>query len=64
MSKKDLKEKKFFLIRRVNSYASDTSDIWGFTDDEDYAKSLQTVFCDYEEIKYLEPKNVNDSNRK
>jgi len=60
MTKKDLKEKRFFLIRRVNSYASGASDIWGFTDDEEYAKSLETVFCSYEEIKYLDSKKIKN----
>ena len=45
-------EKKIYLIRQVNSFAGGT-DILGITDNLEYAKSVQSVFCTYEEVKYI-----------
>ena len=47
-------ETKYFIIRRYNSgtYA-DTTDIIGLTTDEEFAKSVQSVFCGYEEVKLI-----------
>ncbi len=55
--KKDEENKKngikYFLIRRFNCGGGDYSDIYGFTTDENVAKAMQSVFCDYEEVKML-----------
>lgn len=49
---------KYFIIRRYNSgTCSDKTDILGLTTDEEYAKSQESVFCGYEEVKLL---NVNN----
>jgi hypothetical protein len=46
--------KRYFVIRRYNCGTSaDTTDIIGLTTDEEYAKSRQNVFCDYEEVKMI-----------
>jgi hypothetical protein len=46
--------KRYFIIRRYNCGTSaDTTDIIGLTTDEEYAKSRQSVFCDYEEVKMI-----------
>lgn len=54
------KTKKIYLIRQVNCCAGGT-DIIGLTDDIEIAKSMQSVFCSYEEVKYL--KFNKDGNR-
>jgi hypothetical protein len=54
------KEKEYFVIRRYHCGTLDLktgvmdTDIIGITDDEEYAKSLQSVFCGYEKVKFLE----------
>lgn len=46
--------KRYFIIRRYNCGTSaDTTDILGLTTDEEYAKSRQSVFCGYEEVKLI-----------
>jgi hypothetical protein len=46
--------KRYFIIRRYNCGTSaDTTDIIGLTTDEEYAKSRQSVFCGYEEVKMI-----------
>lgn len=46
--------KRYFVIRRYNCGTSaDTTDILGLTTDEEYAKSRQSVFCGYEEVKLI-----------
>lgn len=46
--------KRYFIIKRYNCGTSaDTTNIVGLTTDEEYAKSLQSVFCDYEEVKIV-----------
>lgn len=46
--------KRYFIIRKVNAFTSaDTTDLIGLTTDEDYAKSKQSVFCNYEEVKLI-----------
>ena len=44
---------KYFLIFSPNSSAG----IIGITDNEEFAKSWQSVFVGYEEIKFLDPAN-------
>ena len=49
---------RYFAIRRYNCGVIDMkgkaeSDIIGITTDEEYAKSRQSVFCDYEEVKMI-----------
>lgn len=45
---------RYFIIRRYNSgTSSNKTDIIGITSDEEYAKSVQSVFCDYEEVKMI-----------
>ncbi len=45
---------KYFIIKKVNCCTSaDKTDIIGITTNEEYAKSKQSVFCDYEEVKML-----------
>jgi hypothetical protein len=47
--------KRYFVIRRYNSGTSgDSTDIIGLTTDEEYAKSRQSVFCGYEEVKMIQ----------
>ena len=47
--------KRYFIIRRYHSGTSaDKTDIIGLTTDEKYAKSRQSVFCDYEEVKMIQ----------
>ena len=51
---KELQLKRYFVIRRYNSgTCSDTTDILGLTTDEKYAKSRESVFCGYEEVKMI-----------
>jgi hypothetical protein len=45
--------KRYFVIRRRNTGAGQASDIIGITTNEDYAKSRQSVFCSYQEVKIL-----------
>lgn len=46
--------KRYFVIRRYNCGTSaDKTDILGLTTDEEYAKSRQSVFCGYEEVKMI-----------
>jgi len=45
-------EKRYFLIKNVNCSAG-VNPIWGITDNEEYAKSVRGVFCDYEEVKFI-----------
>lgn len=52
--KQQLIEKKYFLVKQVNCGCTGVNPIRGFTDNEEYAKSMQGVFCDYEEIKFLD----------
>ncbi len=45
---------RYFIIRRYNCGSSNqTTDIIGLTTNEEYAKSRQSVFCGYEEVKHL-----------
>ncbi len=46
-------ERKFFLIRHVNASSTGLNPFIGITDNEEKAKAMRTVFCDYEEIKYI-----------
>jgi hypothetical protein len=47
--------KRYFVIRRYNCGTSaDKTDILGLTTDEEYAKSIQSVFCGYEEVKMIQ----------
>lgn len=47
-------DKRYFIVRRCNcGTATDKTDIIGLTTDEEYAKSVQSVFCDYEEVKLI-----------
>jgi hypothetical protein len=53
---------RYFIIRRYNcGTCADKTDIIGLTTDEEYAKSQQSTFCDYEEVKMI---NNNESNSK
>lgn len=53
-----MEETKYYIIRRYNSGTIPaTTDIIGLTTDEEYAKSIQSVFCGYEEVELLDPKN-------
>jgi len=46
--------KRYFIIRRYNSgTTADKTDIIGLTTDEEYAKSVRSVFCNYEEVKMI-----------
>lgn len=46
--------KRYFIIRKYNSGTSaDKTDILELTTDEKYAKSRQSVFCGYEEVKVV-----------
>jgi len=45
-------EKEYFVIRRFNCGNGGT-DIIGITDDEEFAKSMQNVFCGYEKVLFL-----------
>lgn len=47
-------QKRYFLVRSVNAFASGANPIWGITDNEEYAKSVQDVFTDYEEVKMID----------
>lgn len=46
-------ETEYFVLRRVNCSNGGT-DIIGITDNEEFAKSQQSVFCGYEKVKFLE----------
>jgi predicted AlkP superfamily phosphohydrolase/phosphomutase len=46
-------EKEYFVLRQVNCSNGGT-DIIGITDDEEFAKSQVSVFCNYEKVKFLE----------
>lgn len=47
---------KYYLIRRYDGCTtSNTAGVVGITTDLNYAKSLQSVFCGYEEVKKLTP---------
>jgi len=47
--------KRYFVIRKYNCGTSaDKTDILGLTTDEEYAKSRQSVFCGYEEVKMIQ----------
>jgi len=47
---------RYFIIRKYNCCTTDDkTDIIGLTNDEEYAKSLRSVFCDYEEVKIIMP---------
>ena len=49
---------RYYIIRRYNCGTSaDTTDILGLTTDKELAKSVQRVFCGYEEVELLDPKN-------
>lgn len=46
--------KEYFIIRKYNCCTTaDTTDILGLTTDEEYAKSRQSVFCNYEKVKLI-----------
>jgi len=53
-------EKEYFVLRRAHCGTLDLktgkmdTDIIGITDDEEFAKSQQSVFCYYEKVKFLE----------
>lgn len=54
---------KFFIVRRYNCCTTGLdgkidTDIIGLTFDEEYAKSLQSVFCSYEEVKLLKDDRI------
>lgn len=46
--------KSYFVIRRYNCSVGEYTDIIGITNDESKAKSMQSVFCNYEEAKFLD----------
>jgi len=53
-------EERYFIIRRYNcGTTADKTDILGLTTDEEFAKSMQSVFCGYEEVKILRPEDVD-----
>ncbi len=48
---------KYFVVRKHNSCASgDKTDIIGITHSKTKAKSMQSVFCSYEEVKLITKK--------
>ena len=53
-------EKEYFVLRRANCGTLNLetgkmdTDIIGITDDEAFAKTMQSVFCYYEKVKFLE----------
>jgi hypothetical protein len=52
------KKIRYFLISRKNCGCPGFTDVFGITDDEEYAKSCRGVFCDYEEVKMMDTKIV------
>jgi len=54
-----MKEKQYFVLRRAHCGTFDMktgkmdTDIIGLTDDEEFAKSQVSVFCYYEEVKFI-----------
>jgi len=45
---------RYFILRKRNCFTTaDKTDILGMTTDENYAKSKQSVFCSYEEVKLI-----------
>ncbi len=55
LDKKELDlTKRIFVVTKENCYTSgDLHNIIGLTNDEELAKSLQSVFCGYKEIKLI-----------
>jgi hypothetical protein len=61
-----LEKKYLFVIRRVNCATivpeGMDSDIDCITEDEEYAKSRQSVFCRYEKVRLLTPEDIKRIN--
>lgn len=46
-------EKEYFVVLRANCSNGVDNGIIGITDDETFAKSMQSVFCTYQKVKFL-----------
>lgn len=46
-------EKEYFVVLRANCSNGVDNGIIGITDDEAFAKSMQSVFCTYQKVKFL-----------
>jgi len=54
--------KRYFVIRKRNcSTSDDITDILGITNNEELAKGMQSVFCDYEEVNFIKSNISKDT---